>query len=77
MRFYYNRNFSSHFISPKKKSIFADNLRKVILAKNESVQEKPKKMNFMKRMFFCLMAMIGMLTLQVQSIYDFKVKFIK
>ena len=28
----------------------------------------------MKRLFFCLMAMMGMLTLSAQSIYDFKVK---
>ena len=28
----------------------------------------------MKRMFFCLMAMMGVLTLSAQSIYDFKVK---
>ena len=46
----------------------------MILAKNESVEEKPKNKNFMKRMFLCLMAMIGMLTLSAQSIYDFKVK---
>ena len=28
----------------------------------------------MKRLFFCLLAMMGMLTLSAQSIYDFKVK---
>ena len=28
----------------------------------------------MKRLFFCLMAMMGMLTLSAQRIYDFKVK---
>ena len=28
----------------------------------------------MKRMFFCLMAMMGVLTLSAQSVYDFKVK---
>ena len=28
----------------------------------------------MKRLFFCLMAMMGMLTLSAQSFYDFKVK---
>ena len=28
----------------------------------------------MKRLFFCLMAMMGVLTLSAQSIYDFKVK---
>ena len=28
----------------------------------------------MKRLFFCLMAMMGMLTLSAQSIYDFKVQ---
>ena len=28
----------------------------------------------MKRLFFCLMAMMGMLTLSAQCIYDFKVK---
>ena len=28
----------------------------------------------MKRLFFCLMAMMGMLPLSAQSIYDFKVK---
>ena len=28
----------------------------------------------MKRLFFCLMAMMGLLTLSAQSIYDFKVK---
>ena len=28
----------------------------------------------MKRLFFCLMALMGVLTLSAQSIYDFKVK---
>ena len=28
----------------------------------------------MKRLFFCLMAMMGVLTLSAQSVYDFKVK---
>ena len=28
----------------------------------------------MKRLFFCLLAMMGMQTLSAQSIYDFKVK---
>ena len=33
-----------------------------------------KNYMIMKRMFFCLMAMMGVLTLSAQSVYDFKVK---
>ena len=40
-------------------------MKKIIANKNYMI---------MKRMFFCLMAMMGVLTLSAQSVYDFKVK---